>query len=162
MAISSRYETSCNARWSLNVGDSFEMAEPHRPVDGLVVKALDRRGRPVTRMTFLGGTVYWYGRGLQTRRMYQTRRRHITWYVFTHRRVWSRSCWSGAQGGHVSIRPNHSNPMKKSISSLPRYSNVGGAEVAPIIYKIQPDDGVWCYCLHMRLMRCPAIQIFLH
>ena len=144
----------------MNVGDSLEMAEPRQPVDGLVVKALDRRSRPVTRTTFLGGTVYWHGRGLQTRRMNRMRRRHITRHVLTHWRVWSRSRRSGTQRGHVSIRPNYSNPVKKCISSLPRYSNVGGAEVAPIIYKIRPDDAWGVALLHMRLMSCPAVQRF--
>ena len=143
------------------VGDSLEMAEPRQPVVGLV-KVLDRIGRPVTQTTFLGGTVYWHVGDLQKRRMYRMQRRLITQHVLMHWRAWSRSRRSGTQGGHISTRPNHSNPVKKRISSLPRYSNVGGAEVAPIINKIRPDDGVWRDRLHKRLMRCPAVQGFLY
>ena len=62
----------------------------------------------------------------------------------------------------VFVWSDHSNTMKEGVSPLPRYADVRGTEISPIIYEVRPDDGVWSSRFRLRELRWPAIQRLLH
>ena len=42
----------------------------------------------------------------------------------------------------IFVCSDHSNTVKESVPSLPRYAYVRSSEISPIIYEVRPDDGV--------------------
>ena len=62
----------------------------------------------------------------------------------------------------IFVCSNHSNTVKESVPSLPRYAYVCGTKISPIVYKVRPDDGVWSSRFCLRVLRWPAIQRLLH
>ena len=62
----------------------------------------------------------------------------------------------------IFVCSDHSNTVKESVPSLPRYAYVRSTEISPIIYEVRPDDGVRSSRFRLRALRWPAIQRLLH